>query len=66
MLHNTEGRLQIDDTLVDLHLEAVPGLGTYNDGIERANKMNNIPSPLGAFLVVIFRDLVGIRTGPFT
>lgn len=28
VLHNTEGRLKIDDTLMDLHLEAVPSLGT--------------------------------------
>jgi len=29
VLHDAERRLKIDDTLVDLHLEAVPSLGTY-------------------------------------
>jgi hypothetical protein len=65
VLNNAERRLEIDDTLVDLHLEAVPGLGTY-EKIKESGNMEYIPSPLGAFLVVIFRDLVGIRTGPLT
>jgi hypothetical protein len=31
-----------------------------------AMQRDDIPSPLGAFRVVIFKDLVGIRTGPLT
>jgi hypothetical protein len=31
VLYNTERRLKIDDTLMDLHLEAVPSLGTYEE-----------------------------------
>lgn len=28
LLHDLRGRVQVDDPLVDPHLEAVPGLGT--------------------------------------
>ena len=32
MLDNTEWRVQVDDALVDLHLETVPSLGTLTVG----------------------------------
>lgn len=32
MLDDTERRVQIDDALVDLHLETIPGLGTLTVG----------------------------------
>jgi hypothetical protein len=66
VLDNAERRLQVDHTLVDLHLESIPSLGTYKKYGQGRRLIEHVPSPLGAFLVVILRDLVGIRTGPLT
>lgn len=64
--------MQVDQSLVDSHLVPVPGLGTFTTGADRARgrvsgeRRGGEAQGTYDFRVVIFKTLVGIRTGPLT
>lgn len=64
--------MQVDQSLVDSHLVPVPGLGTFTTRAEGARgrvsgeRRGGKAQDTYDFRVVIFKTLVGIRTGPLT
>lgn len=70
LLHDLARGVEVDQTLVNLEFEAIPGLGTFTtrlfEGRCNSPYHERLKEKRTVLRVVIFNTLVGRRTGPLT